>query len=78
MGRKAALGIALIVLLLAVVIAATRDGRLYVQEVATRAQEQATNAPAAKLTELSSIDQLKAGFNDADGMPRLILLFSPT
>jgi hypothetical protein len=49
-----------------------------VQEVATRAQEQATNAPAAKLTELTSIDQLKAGFNEADGMPRLILLFSPT
>jgi phosphoribosylaminoimidazole carboxylase (NCAIR synthetase) len=63
---------------LAAALLATRDGRLYVEELATRAQEQASNAPAASLTDLTSIDQLQEAFNSASGEPRLVLLFSPT
>jgi hypothetical protein len=78
MARKASLAIALLVLLVAAVIIVVPEGRLYAAEVATRAQEKATNAPTAKLTELTSIDQLKDAFNSAGGQARLILLFSPT
>jgi hypothetical protein len=78
MARKASLAFALLVLVVAALIVAVPEGRLYVAEVGARAQEQATNAPAAKLTDLRSIDQLKDAFNTAQGTPRLVLLLSPT
>jgi hypothetical protein len=49
----------------------------YVSEVIARIAE-AGSGPQAKLTDLSSVDQLQAAFNADAGKPRLLLLLSPT
>jgi len=49
----------------------------YVSEAISRITETGSG-PEAKLTDLSSVDQLQAAFNADAGKPRLILLLSPT
>ena len=78
MARRALIAVVLMAVVLVAAVLVTHEGRLYAEELGTRIGEQATGAPAAALTDLSSIDELKAAFNDASGQPRLILLFSPT
>jgi hypothetical protein len=73
--RKLAVGVVVLILVLVGLGIAARG---YLAEVADRAQEQASGRPAATLTDLSRIDQLKGAFNAASGEPRLILIFSPT
>jgi len=70
----------LALILVAVIVAAGAGyaARGYLAEVADRAHGQAVGRPAATLTDLTSIDQLKAAFEGAGGEPRLILLLSPT
>lgn len=76
LGRRAATVFALFLLvltLLAVIYFTTGGGdpRLLIQRFGE-------HGPAATLTDLNRIDQLRAAFNQADGTPRLILLLSPT
>jgi hypothetical protein len=49
----------------------------YVSEVIARIAE-TESGPEARLTDLSSVNQLQAAFNADAGKPRLILLLSPT
>jgi hypothetical protein len=65
------------VLVLAAVVAPP-GGRLYLAELGARVSESASGVPAARLSDLRSIDDLKVAFNTAGGEPRLILLLSPT
>jgi hypothetical protein len=67
-----------VVVLVLVLVGLGFAARGYLAEVADRAQEQAAGRPAATLTDLSRVDQLKDDFNAASGEPRLILIFSPT
>jgi hypothetical protein len=67
-----------VVVVLLVLVGVGFAARGYLAEVAARAQEQASGQSAASLTDLSSVDQLKAAFDAGAGEPQLILLLSPT
>jgi hypothetical protein len=70
-----------IAIVLVVLVAAgglASAARAYLAEGIDRAQEQLAGRPVANLTDLRSIDQFKVAFAEAEGMPRLILLLSPT
>jgi hypothetical protein len=73
--RRLAVGVVVVALVLVGLGLAARG---YLAELADRAQEQASGRPAATLTDISGIDQLKSAFNADSGEPRVILIFSPT
>lgn len=74
-GRWLTLGA--LVVLLAVAGFQMANPHSYVSELVARVGE-AGSGPNANLTDIKTIDQLKAEFNRSDGHPRLILLLSPT
>lgn len=43
-----------------------------------RAAAESIQPPVPVLHDLASVDQFKAAFNEDEGLPRLILLLSPT
>lgn len=65
----------LLLLSLVILAAAASVGRGLPGELIDRFSER--GAPAT-LTDLTAVDQLQSAFNEADGTPRLVLLFSPT
>lgn len=65
----------LLLLSLVILAAAASVGRGLPGELIDRFSER--GAPAT-LTDLTAVDQLQSAFNQADGTPRLVLLFSPT
>jgi hypothetical protein len=72
--RKLAAGLIVLLVLAGLAYAA----RGYLTELANRAQEQASGQPAASLSDLAGIDQLKETFDSAADRYRLVLLLSPT
>jgi hypothetical protein len=78
MGRRVLVAVLLLAVLLAAAVIFTPNGRLYMAELGTRVGESASGARPATLSDLRSIDDLKAAFNSAAGEPRLVLLLSPT
>ncbi len=64
-----------LLLSLVIVAAAASVGRGLPGELIDRFSER--GAPAT-LTDLKAVSQLQSAFNQADGTPRLIMLFSPT
>ncbi len=56
---------------------ALSPARQYLPELGSRATETVASSSAAPVTELTSVSQLQAAFNAADGSPRLVLLLSP-
>jgi hypothetical protein len=74
-GRWLTLAALLIVLMVAGIQLANPHS--YLSEAAARIGE-VGSGPDAALTDIYSIDQLKADFNSGAGHPRLILLLSPT
>ena len=65
----------LLLITLVILAAAASVGRGLPGELIDRFSER--GAPAT-LTDLTTVNQLQSAFNEADGTPRLILLFSPT
>ena len=64
-----------LMLTLVILAGAASVGRGLPGELLDRFSER--GAPTT-LTDLSGVNQLQSAFNQADGTPRLILLFSPT
>ena len=71
------LTVVVLVILLAAAGLQLGNPHSYLSEVVARIGETGSG-PAASLTDLTSIDQLKADFNRDAGHPRLVLLLSPT
>jgi len=74
-GRGVLKTVGLLLVSLVILAAAASVGRGLPGELLDRFSER--GAPAT-LTALTSVNQLESAFNQADGTPRLILLFSPT
>jgi hypothetical protein len=64
-----------LVLALAVVIVGVRLGPPYLGEVVDRYAER---GPVATLVDVRDVAQVQQAFTDASGIPRLVLLLSPT
>jgi len=75
LGRVIVKTAGLLLVSLVILVGAASVGRGLPGEFLDRFSE--LGAPAT-LTDLTSVDQLRSAFNQADGTPRLILLFSPT
>ena len=74
---KRLLTVALLAVLLIVAGIQISNPHSYLSELVGRVGETAAG-PDASLTDLHSVDQLRADFNRDAGHPRLILLLSPT
>ena len=71
------LNVALLAVVLIVVGVQLANPHSYLSEAVARISETGYG-PDARLTNLTSVDQLQATFNRDGGHPRLILLLSPT
>jgi len=69
--------VAMLLIVLAVAGAQLANPHSYLSEAVGRIGE-AGSGPDASLTDLTSVEQLRANFNRDAGHPRLILLLSPT
>ncbi len=75
--RRRWLNVALLAVLLVVIGVQFANPHSYVSEAVARIGETGSG-PDANLTDLTSVDPLRANFSRDTGHPRLILLLSPT
>lgn len=57
---------------------AVSPARQYLPELGSRVTESVASLPAASVTDVTNISQLRAAFNADEGSPRLVVLLSPT
>jgi hypothetical protein len=76
--RRWAIPLLALIGMLVVVLVAVPEIRGYLDQGLSRARGVLSREPAAPLTDLRSMRQLSAAFNEADGRPRLVLFLAPT